>query len=149
MTKDKFDEFVDNLQKEIIQQEREDFNEKIVELFHNPPNWGKPKEEEITIASKYLGNCGDLMQFFLKINDNGIIEDVHFITDGCGASVAAGAQTTLLIEGKSIEEAKKVLPNEIDKALGGLPKGHKHCASLAIRSLRSAILEFEKINSNE
>ena len=141
--KDPFDEFVDNLQQEIIDKELEDYNEYIVQLFHNPKNWGKPPEGDISVSQTYLGPCGDTMHFFLKIKDN-VIEDAHFITDGCGASVATASQTTLLIKGKSIEYAKRLKPEEIDEALKGLPDDHKHCAELAVRTLRRAIDQFEK-----
>ncbi len=142
MKKDPFDEFVDNLQQEIIDKEVEKYNEYIVELFHNPKNWGKPPEEEISVAQTYLGPCGDTMHFFLKIAGD-IIEDAHFITDGCGASVATASQTTLLIKGKSIEHAKSLKPEDIDDALRGLPEDHKHCAELAVRTLRRALEQYE------
>jgi len=141
--KDPFDDFVDNLQQEIIGKELEDYNEYIVELFHNPKNWGKPSEEEISVSQTYLGPCGDTMHFYLKIKDD-VIEEAHFITDGCGASVATASQTTLLIKGKSIEFAKKLEPEEIDEALKGLPEDHKHCAELSVRTLRRAIDQYEK-----
>lgn len=82
------------------------------------------------------------MQFFLKIKD-GIIEKANFITDGCGPTVAAGSQTTLLIMGKTIDFAEKLKPEEIDKALDGLPEDHKHCAELAVRTLRLAIQKYK------
>lgn len=131
MSEKEFDKFVDNLQKEIIDKEIEDFNEYIVDLFHKPKNWGKPKDPEITVQYTYEGPYGDTMQFFLKIKDN-FIQKVNFITDGCGALVAAGSQTTLLIEGKSLDFAEKIKPIDVDNALKGLPEDHKHCAVLAL-----------------
>ena len=146
MPKDKFDEFVDKLQKEIIDQEIKDFNERIVELFHNPANWGKPSENEITVSNEYQGPCGDTMQFFLKIKD-GIIKKANFITDGCGASVAAGSQTTLLIEGRVLEYAEDLNPGDIDNALLNLPDEHKHCAELAISTLKGLIEKYKNKKS--
>jgi nitrogen fixation NifU-like protein len=141
--KDSFDKFVDDLQQQIIEEELEDYNEYIVDLFHNPKNWGKPKDEDFTVERSYKGPCGDTMQFFLKIDD-GVIKDAHFITDGCGASVATGSQATLMTIGKSIEEVEKLTPEEIDQALHGLPDDHKHCAELAVRTLRRAINKYKK-----
>ena len=145
MSNNDFDEFVKNLQKEINEKELEIFNEHIIELFHDPKNWGKPADEEITISNSYKGPCGDTMRFFLKI-ENGIIIKANFITDGCGASVATGSQTTLLIEGKPLEYAENLKPEEIDGALGGLPEDHKHCAELVVRTLKNLI---EKYKNNE
>ncbi|TFF85634.1 MAG: iron-sulfur cluster assembly scaffold protein [Promethearchaeota archaeon] len=144
MDKDSFDDFVDKLQQEIIEEELKEYNEYIVKLFHNPKNWGKPKDTEFTVDKSYLGPCGDTMQFFLKIDDEGVIKKAHFITDGCGASVATGSQTTLMIEGKSLEEAKKLTAKEIDNALNGLPDDHKHCAELAVQTLRKTIEKYKK-----
>ncbi len=141
MSKENFDSFVEKIQKEIIEKEIEEYNDYVVNLFHDPKNWGKPPEEEISAWHAYEGPCGDTMQFFLKIKD-GIIEKANFITDGCGATVAAGSQTTLLIEGKSLEFAEKLKPMDIDNALKGLPENHKHCAELTTRTLKYAIQKF-------
>lgn len=142
MSKDDFNDSVKQLQKEINEEELKTYNEYIVKLFHNPRNWGKPREEDISIWYAYEGFCGDTMQFFLKINDNKI-EKANFITDGCGATVAAGSQMTQLIEGKSLEFAEKITPEDINKALKGLPEDHKHCADLAVKTLNHAINEYK------
>ena len=141
MSEEDFDEFVKKLQKEINDKELEDYNEYVVNLFHNPKNWGKPPEEEISVWHAYEGPCGDTMQFFLKIKDN-IIEKANFITDGCGATVAAGSQTTLMIEGKPLNFAESLVPEDIDKALKGLPEDHKHCAELSVRTLQRSIEKY-------
>ncbi|MFX1305160.1 MAG: iron-sulfur cluster assembly scaffold protein, partial [Promethearchaeota archaeon] len=95
MPTDNLDKWVDEIQKEIIEEEIKRYNKYIVELIQNPKNWGKLKNEELSVWHAYEGSCGDTMQFFLKINDN-IIEKANFITDGCGATVAAGSQTTMM-----------------------------------------------------
>jgi len=142
MPKDKIDKYVENLQKIIYEEEIKTYNKRIVYLYHNPKNWGKPPNDEITISKTYEGPCGDTMSFFLRIKDN-IIERSNFLTDGCGASVAAGCQTTLLIEKKSVDEAEKLEPEDVDAALNGLPEDHKHCAELAIRTLKRAIDDYK------
>ena len=143
MAEEHFDEFVKNLQKEILNKELEQYNQYVVKLFHNPKNWGKPPIDKISVWHAYEGPCGDTMQFFLKINNNNIIEKANFITDGCGATVAAGSQTTLLIEGKSLDFAENLRPEDIENALGGLPEDHKHCAELAARTLKRSIEKFK------
>ncbi|MBD3256245.1 MAG: iron-sulfur cluster assembly scaffold protein [Candidatus Lokiarchaeota archaeon] len=141
-SKTEFDKFVDQLQEEIYQQELKDYNERIVELFHDPPNWGKLPDGENVYSIGYRGPCGDLMQFFLEI-ENDTIKQAKFITDGCGASVAAGSQTTLMIDGKSIDSAAKLTPKDVDNALDGLPADHKHCAELTIRTLKRLIKKYK------
>ena len=72
-----------------------------------------------------------------------IIEKITFITDGCGASVATASQVTLLMQGQSIENAKKLNADKIDDSLGGLPEDHKHCAKLASNTLKRALKKYE------
>ncbi|MHA1234572.1 MAG: iron-sulfur cluster assembly scaffold protein [Promethearchaeota archaeon] len=148
MPKDKFDLYVENLQKIINEEEIRDYNERIVELYHDPKNWGKPSEDEITVSKSYEGPCGDTMSFFLKIKNNNI-EKANFLTDGCGASVATGCQTTLLIENKSVDDAEKIKAKDIDDALNGLPEDHKHCAELASRTLQLAIADYKGLLSSK
>ncbi len=139
---DDIDKWVEELQKEIDEEEIKRYNKYIVELFQNPKNWGKSKDEEISVGHAYEGSCGDTMQFFLKIRDN-IIEKANFITDGCGATVAAGSQTTIMIEGKSLQYVERLETKDLDQKLGGLPDDHKHCAELAIRTLKRAIEKYK------
>jgi nitrogen fixation NifU-like protein len=123
------------------EEEIEDYNDYITELFRNPKNWGKPHKKEISVSQSYTGPCGDTIQFFLKITGN-IIEKANFINNGCGTSIATASQTTILIEGRSLDYAEKLNPIDIDKALKGLPEDHKHCADLAVRTLRRAIKKY-------
>ena len=53
-----------------------------------------------------MGNakCGDIMQMFMKIEDDKIV-DVKFKTFGCGAAVATSSMATELVLGKTIDEA--------------------------------------------
>ncbi|MFX1258065.1 MAG: iron-sulfur cluster assembly scaffold protein [Promethearchaeota archaeon] len=143
MDEDYFDDYAKKLEELIREKTIEDYNEYIVNLCYDPKNWGKPPDEEISVSKIYKGPCGDTMEFFLKIKDN-IIEKAHFVTDGCGASVATASQTTILIEGKSIAFAESLTPEDIDSALKGLPEDHKHCAELCSRTLRKAIKKYRK-----
>ncbi len=147
MSKDYLDKYVEEIQKQINEEAIEKYNKHIVELMQNPKNWGKPKSSEISVWHAYEGSCGDTMQFFLKIKDD-IIEKAHFLTDGCGASVSVGSQTTILIEDKRLEFVEGLKPEDIDNALDGLPDDHKHCAELAIRTLKRAIEKY-KYRKNE
>jgi nitrogen fixation NifU-like protein len=58
--------------------------------------------------------------------------------------VATGSQTTLLIEGKSIDYVEKLKPEDINNALMGMPEDEKHCAELAIKTLKHTIQKYKK-----
>lgn len=140
---DNFEKFVKKIQREIDEEESKLFSEKVIELSHNPRNWGKM--ENPTVEDKFLGPCGDTMQFFLKINEKDkVIEKITFITDGCGPSVASGSQLTIMAEKKSIDDVLKITPDDILKELERLPSDHSHCPVLAINALNKALKKYIK-----
>jgi len=142
--KQNFNEFVDNLQKEIIKKEIKDHNKKIVDLFHNPYHFGKLPEDEITIVKEQKGGPkGYFLRLHLKIENN-LIMKAFYETDGCGVMVATGSQLILLIEGKSIEFAEKLNHEELNDALMGVPYDEIYCIDLAIDTLRSLIEKYKK-----
>jgi len=137
-----FNNFVERLQKNIREKELESYSEKILGLFYNPKNWGKPLSEEITAYEEQRkGPKNYLLGIYLKI-ENDIITKANFITDGCGVMVATGSQTTILIEGRSIEFAVKLKPEDIIKALSGLPNDEIYCAEMAIEILQNIIQKY-------
>ncbi|MHA2393570.1 MAG: iron-sulfur cluster assembly scaffold protein [Promethearchaeota archaeon] len=138
-----FEEFVEKLQREIIEKEIEDHNEKIVSLCHNPQNWGKPPKDKISVYEERRGGSkGYFLGLYLRIKNDKIVK-ANFITDGCGVMIATGSQITLMLEGKSIEYAYNLTVMDIDKALMGLPKDEKDCADLAIDTLKSIIEKYK------
>jgi len=142
---DKFERFVENLQKKIIKKEIKEHNERIVDLCYNPQNWGKPQKKDITVYEEMRGAPKNyLLGLYLKIKD-GIILKANFITDGCGVMIATGSQTTILIEGQPIEFAEKLTVEDIDKALMRIPSEEVHCLDLAIKTLKKSIEKYKQL----
>ena len=69
MSEDNLDRYIEQLQKIILEEDERHFNKRIVTLFHNPKNWGKPPNSEISVSKSYEGPCGDTMTFFLTIKN--------------------------------------------------------------------------------
>jgi nitrogen fixation NifU-like protein len=88
--------------------------------------------------ASYRGPCGDLMDITLRIRE-GRIMDAKFVTDGCGATVACGSKLTVMINNMDVQDAMKISNIDLENALGGLPEENKHCAVLAVNTLRKAI----------
>ena len=142
MPKD-FDKLVNKMQKEIRQKEIEDHNEKIVSLYYNPQNWGKPPLEEITVYEEQRGGPKQyFLGFYLKIEKD-IISKAYFVTDGCGVMMATGSQMTILLIGKSTRFAEDLKANDINSALMGIPHDEQHCIDLAIHTLKNAIKKYK------
>ena len=77
------------------------------------------------------------MEFWLTVR-NDKVDQVSFITDGCGPSLACGSMAACLAEGKRVEDAAGLRQQDILKALGGLPEESEHCALLAANTLKAA-----------
>jgi nitrogen fixation NifU-like protein len=52
--------------------------------------------------------CGDKLMVFLKLNDQGIIEDVGFDGQGCAISTASASLMTEVLVGKTEEAADRL-----------------------------------------
>ncbi len=119
------------------------YTEKVLDHFSNPRNLG---EIEGANGIGMVGNakCGDIMQMFIKVNDEGIIEDVGFKTFGCGAAIATSSMATEMIKGKKVEEALQLSNSAVVEALEGLPPQKIHCSVLAEEAVKAAVEDYEK-----
>jgi nitrogen fixation NifU-like protein len=117
------------------------YNPKILELFKNPKNLGKM--EDATVVS-VAGNpmCGDMITFYLKINDQDVIEKASFESYGCAANIATSSIVTEMIKGLKLEDAWKVSYKSVTEAVGGLPSVKFHCGILAVGALKRAIRKY-------
>jgi len=118
------------------------YNEKVMEHFMNPRNVG---EIENADGIGEVGNpvCGDMMTFYIKVDDNHI-SDVKYKTFGCGAAIAVSSMVSEMAKGKTLEEAKKITPALVAKELEGLPKNKYHCSNLGAQALNKAIENYLK-----
>ena len=123
------------------------YSDEVMDHFMNPRNVGEIDDAD---GVGTVGNpaCGDIMQMFIKIEDDKII-DAKFKTFGCGAAIASSSMATELIKGKKIAEAVKVTNDEVSTALGGLPPVKRHCSVLAEEALHSALADYYKKQGKE
>jgi len=90
-----------------------------------------------------VGNpvCGDMMTFYIKVNDNRLA-DVKFKTFGCGAAIAVSSIVSEMAKGKTLEEAMAITNQIVAEELGGLPKNKLHCSNLGADALHKAIEDY-------
>jgi len=117
------------------------YSELVMEHFTNPRNVGVIEDAD---GVGKVGNplCGDVMEMFIKVEDNRIA-DVKFRTFGCGAAIATSSIATEMIKGKSIDEAVQLSNKAVAEALGGLPAQKMHCSNLAAEAVHSAIEDYK------
>ena len=118
-----------------------DYSEKVMDHFANPRNVGVIEDAN---AVGEVGNakCGDIMKMYMKINEEGVIEDIKFKTFGCGADVATSSMATEMVKGKTIEEALKLTNKAVAEALDGLPPVKMHCSVLAEEAIQAALTDY-------
>jgi len=119
------------------------YSEKVLDHFKNPRNQGELKDAN-AVAQKGNPVCGDVMKIYLKVNNEGKIEDVSFETLGCAAAIAVSSLLTEYIKGMTVEEAKKVTKDDIIKEADGLPPAKVHCSMLGVDAALAALQNYEE-----
>ena len=118
------------------------YTDKVMDHFSNPRNVGAIEQAD-GVGTVGNAKCGDIMQIYLKVEDN-IIQDVKFKTFGCGAAIATSSMATEMVKGKSIEEALLITNKAVMEALYGLPPAKVHCSLLAEEAIHAAIEDYQK-----
>ena len=118
------------------------YTEKVMEHFSSPRNVGTIEDAD---GIGKVGNpvCGDMMAFYIKVEDNKLAE-VKFKTFGCVAAIAVSSMVTEMAMGKTLEEAKSITKQAVAESLDGLPKEKMHCSNLGAQALADAIKDYEE-----
>lgn len=116
------------------------YNAKVLETFANPKNVGEI-ENASGVGTVGNASCGDIMQVFLKIEDDKIV-DAKFKTFGCAAAIASSDTACEMIKGKSLEDALKIKNSDVVETLEGLPPQKIHCSVLAEEAIAEAIKDY-------
>ncbi len=130
------DRFVESLQQEIYREEEAIYSKEVIQEYRNPQNVGRMSDPHASAVMK--GPCGDTMEIYLKISEKKV-ENILFMTNGCGPSMACGSKLTKMVKGKKIDEITAITKEDLLIALGGLPDESKHCAKLAVDTLQKAL----------
>ena len=118
------------------------YTEKVMDHFTNPRNVGAIDNPD---GVGKMGNpvCGDVMEISIRVK-NDVIEEAKFKTFGCCAAIATSSIVTVLVKGKTLDEADKISKQAVADALDGLPPAKMHCSNLASDALHSAIEDYRE-----
>jgi len=117
------------------------YNETILEHFKSPHNAGVLLDAS---AKAEVTNpvCGDVLLLSVRV-EGGLIAAAQFKVQGCVAAIAAGSVLTDLLIGRTMGEARRIKPQEIADALGGLPPATFHAAQLAAEAAAAVLKQVE------
>ena len=116
------------------------YSEKVMDHFQNPRNLGKMENAD-GVGEVGNAKCGDIMRKYIKVAD-GRIDDVSFITFGCGSAIATSSMATEMIKGQTLEDALTLSNRAVVEALDGLPANKVHCSVLAEQAVKAAIKDY-------
>jgi len=117
-----------------------EFNENVIDHFMSPRNAGTMPDAD-AVGSSGDPRCGDALTLYIKVKDN-VISEISFLVFGCGAAIATSSMTTVLVKGKTLEEAYQLTDEDITNALGGLPEHKLHCSILGANALKQAVENY-------
>ena len=119
-----------------------EYSKEVMDLYSNPKNVGSLDENDQNVGTSIVGapSCGDVIKLQIKVED-GKISEAKFKTFGCGAAIASSALITDWVQGKSLEEAKKITNQSVAEHLS-LPPVKAHCSVLAEEAINKAIENY-------
>jgi nitrogen fixation NifU-like protein len=93
------------------------------------------------------GECGDTVEMFLMFRGDRVAS-VSFDTDGCMSTNACANTVAELAEGKSLEKAWDIRPENVINYLETLPPENTHCAELAVGAFYLALANYKDLQRN-
>jgi NifU-like protein involved in Fe-S cluster formation len=112
------------------------YSEIVLDHFKTPRNQGMLAD---ATAQAHRENpvCGDVISLSARIGPAGRLEQLGFRAVGCPPSLAAVSYLTEWAQGRTVDEAARLTPQELEELLGGLPPNKRHAANLAVEVLRA------------
>lgn len=125
------------------------YSDVVKEHFFHPKNFldHDPAETEYNAMGK-VGSpaCGDELRVWMMVEPGTEkITGFWWKTFGCGSAIASTSMASVMVTengGMTLEEARKLKPQDIMARLGGLPARKFHCSVLCDKALRDAINDF-------
>ena len=114
------------------------FRENILDHYKHPRNHGTLEHPDITFEDANP-LCGDRIRMDINVRD-GRIDQVRFSGIGCSISRAAASMLCEAVEGKTLEEVKKLSRDDVLEMLGiELGPVRLKCGMLALKTLKSGV----------
>ena len=125
----------------------EHYSAKVMDHVHNPRNTGSLEDANVVVQAGDP-TCGDALVFFIKIENDRIL-DIKFLIKGCGAAIATSSVATELVMGKTLDEVLTLNDQRIAAALDGLPEAKMHCSNMAASALHAAVQQYRATVAGE
>jgi nitrogen fixation protein NifU and related proteins len=129
--------------------DRQAFIDNILDHYENPRHRGHLDDATVTMKGGNPG-CGDIIEAFLKLDENERIVDISFEGEGCTISQAAASILSEQIIGKTLEDVKNMDHTQFIEDLGReVVINRLKCATLALNTVKAAERKFHAQQAGE
>ena len=104
------------------------FSAKILDHFREPHNAGELANAS-HVAEVTNPVCGDALRLTICVTED-TIAAARFKAQGCVPAIAAASALTDMLVGKTLTQSLRITPQDISRALDGLPQASAHAAEL-------------------
>jgi nitrogen fixation NifU-like protein len=120
------------------------YNETIMEHFYNPRNVGEIADAD-GVGQAGNPDTGDVMRMYLKIADGCVVEARHK-TFGNAVAIAVSSMASLMVIGKTLDDALAISKEDVSAALDGIPPDKMTCSNMAPDAIKAAIEDYRSRN---
>lgn len=114
----------------------------ILDHYENPRHYGDLAGATVMQKGGNPG-CGDIVTFYLKVDEAGRISDISFEGEGCTISQAASSIVTEMFHGKTLDDVENTGPEVILDLLGREIAGTRlKCATLGLNTTKEAVRQL-------
>lgn len=118
-----------------------EYSATLVDHFHHPRNAGE-LDNPNAVAEGENPICGDTVRIEMSIQDD-VITRIRWSASGCPPAIAAASAASVLLEGRTLGDARRIDRAALAAALDGLPTRKAHAATLVLSTVARALDAYE------
>ncbi len=116
------------------------YREEVMDHYEHPRNQGELSGECVMNAAERNASCGDMVQFYLKIEGDTVI-DVKWSGTGCAVTTASASKLSEYLRGQSLQAIKAMSVEELAKVGVGfeINPGRIKCLMLPVTAVAKLV----------
>ena len=122
------------------------YKEEVMDHYERPWNQGELTGNDVVTERDSNASCGDMVQFFLKVEKGKIVE-AKWKGIGCAITTAAASKLSEYLQGQSLQDLRKMNEEELTKRGVGfeINPGRMKCLTLPAKTVVKLLAHTPKI----